>query len=47
MIEQLERCGDIDGVANYRRVLAAVIAYRERRAALDEANTKIGLRVTQ
>lgn len=46
MIQQLQRCGDIDGVANYSRVLAAVIAYRERRAALDEANMKIGLRLT-
>jgi len=42
MIQQMQKSGDTDGVANYSRVLAAVIAYGDRRAAIDEANTKIG-----
>jgi hypothetical protein len=42
MIQQMQMSGDNDGVANYSRILAEVIAYRNRRATIDDRNMKVG-----
>jgi hypothetical protein len=42
MIQHMQNSGDSDGVANYSRILAEVVAYRSRREMIDDRNTKIG-----